>query len=53
MLEADHVINLVWPVRMVFMQKAIFAPELGTNRSAAKIIRDFRTQAGGSGGPGL
>ena len=54
MLETDHVIDLVWPIGMIFMQQAIFATALGANRNAlAKIIGDFRKQAGGSGEPGL
>ena len=54
MLETDHVIDLVWPVGVLAAYKAVFAAALGTSRYAfAKIIRDFRTQAGVSGGPGL
>ncbi len=54
MLETDHVIDLLWPVGMLLVQKTMFTAALGTNRYAfAKIIGDFRMQAGVSGGPGL
>jgi hypothetical protein len=54
MLQTDHVIDLVWPVGMLLVQKATFTAALGTNGYAlAKIIRNFRTQAEASGGPGL
>jgi len=54
MLKADHMIDLVWPVGMLFMQETILATALGTNRHAfAQITRNFRTQAGGSDGPEL
>jgi hypothetical protein len=54
MLETNHVINLMWPVGMFFVHKAMFAAVPGAHRySFPKIIRDLRTQAGVSGGPGL
>jgi hypothetical protein len=54
MLETDRVIDLVWPVGMLLVQKTIFTAALRTDRYPfAKIVRDFRTQAGVSGEPGL
>ncbi len=54
MLETDHVIDLVWPVGMLLDQKTIFTAALRTNcYTFAKIVRDFRTQAGLFGEPGL
>ncbi len=54
MFETDHVIDLMWPVGMLFVEETIFAAALRPHCYAfAKVVRDLRTQAGVSGEPGL
>ena len=51
MLETDDMIDLVRPVRMFCVQKAVFAAVSCTRRhSVAKIIGDVRTQLRAFGG---